>query len=404
MKRHEMWRYRYRMSRDLDHLNDDELSERLHDALNNIRTRTQKGKVGVLLPTDRVGEAWHSIFTEVLEECSLRGYPYPGPINISKYRSVLDHAFDPIPDMDRLIERHDLNRRPYVMKFGELRWLTQAIEHGTFRIASARYYDQQIHNHARRDCELKRHIRLNPRNPQHVASPAGWSTVSAHSDYYLYSLTETYSARLFGDFAADACLVIFDPRNFLSRLRRAVSRQLPGWQIQVSRVNYYDPVRVDVGEIVVPTYKPFRHAYQKELRLICIPPTPDHSLDPIYVELGPLDNCATLADLTTHPPAKLPHDPLDDPLQSYGNTRTEDHTVNHLPTAAKVQGILLNKAAPRHEDWTFQVQYTDADGNWHEMKMPMLDGLYLLNLLRAAEQEQHLGIWNRPSDLGPPGF
>lgn len=69
--------------------------------------------------------------------------------------------------------------------------------------------------------------------------------------------------------------------------------------------------------------------------------------------------------------------------------------VHHLPNVTKMQGIVLNKSGPRHEDWYFEVQYTDDAGTWHQLKLPMLDGLYLLNLLQAAEQEQHLGLWNR---------
>lgn len=399
MKRHDMWRHRYRQARDLDHLNDDELSERLHDALNNIRVRSPNGKIGVSVPTDRIGETWWSLFTEVLEECSVRGYSYPGPISISRFGSTLDHAFDPIPNIDRIIERYDLKRRPYVLKFGDFRWLSQSIEYGRFRLASAAYYDSGEHNHARRDTELRRHVKLNPRNSGYVASASndGWATVDAETDYYLFSLTEKYSPRLFGDFAANACLVIFDKRTFLSRLQRAAAKQLPGWQLQVSRVSYYDPVRIVPARIIVPTFKPFRHAYQEEIRLICRPPRPCSSLETLQLDLGPLSDCATLADLTAFPPVKPPHYPRDEPIQKFGNPKLEQSMVNKLPEAAKIQGIVLNKGAPRHEDWTFQMQYTDAAGTWHELKMPMLDGLYLLNLLRAAEDEQHLSLWNRPN-------
>jgi len=309
----------------------------------------------------------------------------------------MDHAFDPIPDMDRVLDRYHLGRKPYLLKFGELRWLTEAFELGKFRIASASYYDSDEHNHARRDTELQRFVRTHPRwlaEPSRVPSDK-WSSVSSHTDYYLFSLSERYSSRLFGDFSASSCLVVFDPRSFLSRLKRSVSRSLPGWQVQVSRVNYYDPIRIIPEKIVVPTYKPFRHAYQEELRLLCIPPIPTFDLAPFSIEIGPLDDCATLVDLTTHPPPVLPHDPRDDPVQRFGTTQEDPHMLNHLPDAAKVQGIVLDKSATRHEDWYFQVQYTDATERWHEIRIPMLDSLYLLNLLRAAEEEQHLGIWNR---------
>jgi hypothetical protein len=219
--------------------------------------------------------------------------------------------------------------------------------------------------------------------------------VSAPGDYYLFSLSERYSSRLFGDFAADACLLIFDRQRFLSRLQRSIARQLPGWQLQVSRIRYYDPVRVDPSAIVVPTFKPFRHEYQEEIRLLCIPPTPHPTLAPIHVELGPLDDCAALADLSSHPSMAIPHDPRDDPQQFFGTYNSETAMVNSLPDAARIQGIALDKGADSHTDWSFKLQYTDAAGHWHELKMPMLDGLYLLNLLRTAEQEQGLSLWNR---------
>lgn len=397
MKRHEAWRYRYRLRRDLDHLNDSELSERLHDLLNNIRNRSANGKIDVR-PVDGRSEAWWALFTEVLEECSLRGYEYPGPINISQYRSALDHAFDPIPDMDRAIKRYDLHREPYLLKFGTLRWLSESMERGAFRVASAAYYDSEEHNHARRDTELRRYINLNPDNPLSLDSThgRGWSFVEHSSDYYLMSFAEHYRSRLFGDFAANACLVVFDRRRFLSRLQRALAARLPGWQIQTSRVAYYDPIRADPTRIVVPTCKPFKHAYQEEVRVLALPNGPVAQLDPVHLELGPLSDCAALVDLTTYPPALVPHDPLDDPIQHYGSVNQEHQMVNHLPDVSKMQGLVLNKGSHGHEDWTFQVQYTDAAGTWHEIKMPMLDGLYLLNMLRTAEEEQRLKLWNQP--------
>lgn len=41
------------------------------------------------------------------------------------------------------------------------------------------------------------------------------------------------------------------------------------------------------------------------------------------------------------------------------------------------------------------VRSAGGGGTWHDLNMPMLDGLYLLNLLRAAAEEQHLGLSNR---------
>lgn len=397
MKRHEVWRQRYRVSRDLDHLTIDELSERLHDCINNLRTRTSNGKIGIRSPREGVGETWMSLFTEILEECHLRDYPYPGPITIEKFKSAMDHALDPIPDMDRVLDFHGLEKKPYLVKFGESRWLTAAIRTGKFRIASASYYDSAEHNHARRDTELERYIRTRSSDfGNKTIGPRGeWTSVRSPTDYYLFSLSELYTPRLFGDFAADSCLVIFDPKTFLSRLARATSHYLPQWQIQFNRVKYYDPVRIDPTKIIVPMWKPFRHAYQEEVRLLCLPPNSSTGLPPFEIELGPLEDCAVFVEIASHPSKLQLHDSHDDPVQRFGTTREESNMLNHLPDAAKVQGVVFNKEGSQHTDWYFQVQYTDAKEVWHELKIPMLDGLYLLNLLKTAEREQGLSLWNR---------
>jgi hypothetical protein len=399
VKRHEIWRQRYRDRRDLDHLTAPELSERMHDAINNIRIRDARGKLSVRPLSDPVTRAWFVIFTECLEECELRGYDLPGPIDLSPFRRALTHAFDPIPDVGRIFDRHGLPGRPHLLKFGEARWLAAAMERGEFRIASAASYDLAAHNHARRDRELTRQLRLSPRDPRFLPTASGWLEVATPSDYYLFSLSAGYSARLFGDFAADACLVIFDTHRFVHRLQRAVEIALPGWDIRMSSGYYFDPVRTDPSRVVVPEFKPFRHAYQEEVRLIATPPTPMRDLTPVFIKMGPLDDCAALADLTTCPPITLPPDPRDDPIQVFGDFRHDPSMVNRLPPAARIQGISLDKGARRHEDWTIKVQYTDAADAWHELSMPMLDALHLLNLLRTAESEQALGLWNRPPPI-----
>jgi hypothetical protein len=181
----------------------------------------------------------------------------------------------------------------------------------------------------------------------------------------------------------------------LNRVTKAISARLSGWHVETTYVTYYDPVRVDPGKIVVPKFKPFKHAYQAELRIVCLPPNRIARLSPFEIEVGSLADCAALVDLSSHPSPALPHDPTEEPIRTFGTTLQEPTMVQHLPNVAKMQGIVLDKAAPRHEEWYFQVQYTDESGMWHEFRLPMLDGLYLLNLLQAAEQEQHLGLWNR---------
>lgn len=59
-------------------------------------------------------------------------------------------------------------------------------------------------------------------------------------------------------------------------------------------------------------------------------------------------------------------------------------TVNKLPEVGRIQGVQLTKG-PDPKQSTIDLQYTDPAGRWHEVTMPFLDGMYLLNLLRAVQ-------------------
>ena len=292
MKRHHVWRLNYRMRRDLDHLSVAELSERLNDCINNDRTRTPEGKIGLLSGRTPIGEMWKILATEIFEECVIRNYPY-GTLDISPYRSVMDHAFDPIPDMDRAFNDLRIGDKPYLLKFGKAEHLRKSLELGEFRFGSASDFDSAKHNHARRDRELERPVKLNPRNP----NISGRSSVSYPTDYFLFCLAARYSSRLFGDFSSSACLIIYDPKPFLQRLRNAMHSHLPGWQVEVIDVVYYDPIRIKPADIIVPRFKPFRHAYQSEVRITGIPTSPLQNLAPFNIKIGPLADCATLVEL-----------------------------------------------------------------------------------------------------------
>lgn len=215
------------------------------------------------------------------------------------------------------------------------------------------------------------------------------------TDYYLFSFSAAFSSRLFGDFSETACLIILDPKPFVERVIRAFSKELPGWSVKFGPVSYYDSVRGDPSRIVVPMFKPFKHAYQREVRGVWTPSSPVTKLEPFEIDLGTLRDCAVLVDIESHPPVEFPPDPHDASVITFGKVNEERSMMNKLPEVAKMQGMILYRDAPQVEQWHFDIQYTDAAGTWHELRIPVLDGLYLLNMLRTAEKEQHLSIWNR---------
>jgi hypothetical protein len=115
--------------------------------------------------------------------------------------------------MDAALATH--NGTNYLLKFGDPYWLRQSFEKGAFRIAPASFYDKANHNHARRDKEMQRELIPNPRNQRvqkfmnerRIVAPPGkvvsTLTITSPTDYYLFSATTSYTARLFGDFRSD---------------------------------------------------------------------------------------------------------------------------------------------------------------------------------------------------------
>jgi hypothetical protein len=302
IRRHELWRERYRVARDLDHLAPEQLSDRLFDCMNNARTRMEQGRLG-LVPIE-TAEPWWIMFTEVMEECSLRAYSYPGPINISGLGKAFEHAFDPIPEMRSHLER--VRGTQFIIKFGDSAWMSDCIDSGEFLLSPASFYEQKKHNHARRDRELSRILLPNPRS-LHASSFISRHGLSAPKDkhfgsielreaydYYLFSLTSCYSARLFGDFNANACLVIHKPEIFLQKLTEEACKGIPGARPEISLVNYYDPVRADPSLVDVPFWKPFAHSYQAELRVIWTVDPPQRILPRVKIKIGCLRECANL--------------------------------------------------------------------------------------------------------------
>lgn len=315
MPRHEVWRRNYRATRDLSHLSADELSERLFDCINNMRVRTEQGKLGLLPPSE--AEHWAVWMTEVYEECELRGWQVPGPnLNISRFRAALGQESRPIPAVEKVLQAHDMAKRKYALKFGDMSWLQDALAKGDFLISTASYYDKNQHNHARKDEELVRRIRPHPTrrdladflSRERFATPAGEVLgeirVFAQCDYYLFSLSTTYASRLFGDFDSTACLVIYNPGLFADRLIISMAALLPDWECEMGLIAYYDPVRAHPDRFDVRFAKSFRHAYQSELRFTWTPR--DLKVSPpterLHVSLGPLTDCAEIVSLDTHPP------------------------------------------------------------------------------------------------------
>jgi hypothetical protein len=310
MPRHVYWRTQYRRDRYLQNLSADEIAERTNDVMNNLMTLTEDQKIGIR-PMDEAGNYWSATFTHILEECVLREYQPPFPMDQIK---EWHHPQYDWPGIDKAIaafKARNLNPGEYLVKYGEYQFLQPALEEGKIRISPASRYADPSLNYAIRDSELELKIHLRSTNTKNevleelsdelnpLVQAVGDVTevLSASTNYYVYCMAAEFDIRLFGDFKADACLLITKPLVFIDRLLRAVGEKLPHWRRGGVGVKYIDPMNTTKEEIDLHYCKDFSYAYQKEYRLIWSPPTHETVLQFIDVELGSLKDCCELISL-----------------------------------------------------------------------------------------------------------
>jgi hypothetical protein len=80
--------------------------------------------------------------------------------------------------------------------------------------------------------------------------------------------------------------------------------------------------------------------------------------------------------------------------------RKKSRGVAPLPDVGRIQGMALYHDDVISESYC-SLQYTDRTGNWLEVKIPLLDTLYLLNILREIEKRPGIAELNRPPDVRP---
>lgn len=74
--------------------------------------------------------------------------------------------------------------------------------------------------------------------------------------------------------------------------------------------------------------------------------------------------------------------------------------MNKLQDVGRIQGVMF-QPSPLNDPVAHkvEVQYTDRTQRWHSLKMPLLDALYLLNMLEAMAKESGFDHLRR----APPG-
>lgn len=314
VSREEIWRQTYRVRPYLTYLSNEDLRVRLGDILRNIYTLTPEGKVGALRPDDG-GLLWAEKLCHVNCEFYRRNttlYEHVRPEEIPFNKAALSL----VRRNQHLVE--NVHRNGIFCKYGKERWLSSLRERGKLRLSVASYYGGSELNVARRDDECRLPVFLSPYDhdlgllPPAIVSPLPQRSLTTllHNkpDHYLYCLSASFDFRYFIDFrgstkaAAEACLLIHDQDEFERRLVTAVEHMLSGWTVSFDAVKYIDPLcflqQLPATGLDVFFFKHFRFMYQKEFRLVAVPPKARGDDAHLDISIEPLGDISELIKLT----------------------------------------------------------------------------------------------------------
>ena len=196
------------------------------------------------------------------------------------------------------------------------RYLDDMLHRGVVRLAPASTYRDTTLGAARADEELAKTYRR-PGNELRITGPDGRpikliGDVSFSSQrslykggamqeipYWMCSFSTDLDPRLFSEFGTgpdSACIVIFDPREFVRRALPHLNRAVPHATKQLLSNEYFDPYYPPAGRLSVLRDKEMPYAYQREIRLIVDPEgSPLYAVDkPIFIEAGSIEDIAAI--------------------------------------------------------------------------------------------------------------
>ncbi len=299
VQRHE-WRKMYLSNRYLSQLKKSELESRLDDILLNMLVFSEDGLPSFNQTIQMKGLVERFIHLD--EEGIQRGNPIPNNLLEDASRYLCKYQ-----NVRRAIKAWG-NREPimgeYLVKFSKRKYLTQMIDSGKIRVNPASFYDDPSLNQAVQDKELSQILvlpqgtnlkrKMGSGNYKEIEGILNISlTKKSPTDFYVYCMTKLYQHRLFDDFNADACLLIYDINKFTKRFLDYLKKDYSDWLLASGEVYYYDPF-FPISPSNIPFNKHFRFWYQSEYRIVFEPKNPVEILKPVDLEIGQLDDCCEL--------------------------------------------------------------------------------------------------------------
>lgn len=298
--RQQWWREAYHANRYLVGKSDAHVVARLRYLIETMLTLSPTGQIG-MESGDKLGEWLMARFTHTQEEMILRKIQPPNNFLAAAHVPRVSH-----PNIPAELTCYELRMRSepgQIFKFGKKKHLIAALKEGSLRFTGASSYKDPSLNSAIQDDELS--FTIYP--TQSIANPIlssptmahdGGLTITHHTDYYVQCFSTKYNLRMFEDFSADSCLIIYDGREFGNRILKDLHSRFPNWIVGSIPVSYVDPDDPGSSPLSIPAVKHMRYAYQREERIVCHPERETFDqLNPFTITVGSLEDIAELVEI-----------------------------------------------------------------------------------------------------------
>lgn len=281
---------RYTLNPYLSKTETNALLQRARAVLGNLADIDREGRV-FLAPPKRCRFDFIKLVRDCLIELGRRGHSGTVDLGAGDALHVPRPTFPERPIATRLIERYGAPSPPYLVRYTKYKYAQNFVSNGVLRINPASIMQGHTST-AISDNEIERithfpghQIRLH--TPDGSALPL-LSDLTANSslatDYYVFSLCDTFSAKMLEVFKYDCVILVRDINSVLSAIVEAFEAQVPGtWFHGRDVVEYYDPI-LDSRLSKAPDIcfsKPFDFSYQREFRLCWLPDAEQPKLCPV---------------------------------------------------------------------------------------------------------------------------
>ncbi|MBT3385703.1 MAG: hypothetical protein HN778_10365 [Prolixibacteraceae bacterium] len=298
LKQKQEWREIYKQKRYLANLSIISLKIRLEEILSNLLNFSKNGEPFFDQTIKMKGLIERYIHVD--EEMNQREIYESSIKNPGKYLNKYTNVENAIKAWDN----RKLTEGKHLVKFGKKEHLCQMKENGNIRINPASFYNDSSLNKAVQDDELSQTTML-PKGTkikrqnsnsefEEIKGVQNLSMTNKYTtNFYVYCMSTIYQHRLFDDFNANACLLIYNEKIFLDKFLRILKNYYSEWQLKSENIKYYDPF-FPKPPLDIPFNKHFRYWYQSEYRISFKPKNPADNLDYIDLEIGSLNNCSEL--------------------------------------------------------------------------------------------------------------